>query len=116
MASILYKIGGLEVIEVINPPPIDKNIPVLPPSNTGANDPNIPSPVLPLFTHDTFKPLRDLSIPRPKPDGNAKVGKDDELIYVFFPANPLMTGDKDKWVPYTQSQYNQLVASGAITP
>jgi hypothetical protein len=111
MASLLYKIGGLEIVEVVDPPPTDNTTPLLPPSNV--NDPNIPSPI---SSPGDFLPLKDESVPRPTPDGNTKVTSEEEYIYVFFPANPLIAGSQDRWVPYTRSQYNQLVKEGAIVP
>jgi len=116
MASSLYKIKGLGIVNVVDPPPINNNVPTLPPANTAVTSPNIPSPVIPTYTSLSFKPLKDLSIPRPKPDGSAKADKEEDSIYVFFPANPLIVGSADKWVPFTKVQYEQLVQTGVIVP
>jgi len=114
MASTLYKIGGLEVVEVVDPLPTDNDVPLLPPSTT--NDPNIPSPIIPPFTQDSFKPLKDLSISRPTPEGNTKVTTNEDMIYVFFPDNPLQAGDQSGYIPFTDAQYRRLVELGVIIP
>lgn len=113
MTSILRKISGLEVVDVPDPPPIDNTVPVFPPNPPNIN-PIIPSPIIPNWSPNTFKPLKDESIPRPKPDGNAKVSVDDDWVVVYYPPDPNIPGDTEKWLRYKKSDYDYLVSIGVL--
>lgn len=104
MASILRKISGLVVVEIPTPSPIDNNTPYFPPNPPGST-PAIPSPILPVWSPDTFKPLKDESISRPQPDGNPVPGFDDDWVLVFFPDNPLTAGDDSGYVRISPAAY-----------
>jgi hypothetical protein len=113
MTSILRKIGGLEAVEVVDPPPVDYKIPQFPP-NPPAPSPLIPSPLIPGWSMGSFMPLNDESVPRPTPDGNARVPIDEDWVMVYFPPNPLIAGDTERWVRYKKSDYDRLVSLGVL--
>jgi len=106
MTSILRKISGLETVEVPDTP-TNPAIPSFPP-NPHDQTPTIPSPIVPKWSPDTFKPLKDEGIDRPNPNGNPVPRFDEDWVLLYVPDNPLTAMDDSGYIRVSPAAYAEL--------